>query len=94
MVMNFGISKISKRHPGFDRFLLIFSTLLITSDKGPGISKWYLGTRTTPENAMRFAILALLNIKIPQASRNFNQVIPWKTHAYAVFNMHLIDSGL
>ena len=35
-----------------------------TSEKGPGISKWYLGTRLTPENAMRFAILALLNISM------------------------------
>ena len=64
------------------------------SGKGPGISKWYLGTRLTPEHAMKFAIFALLNIKIPKTHTCFNQAIPWKKHAYAVLKMHVIDAGL
>ena len=64
------------------------------SDKGPGISKWYLGTRLTPEHAMKFAIFALLNIKIPKPHTRFNHPIPWKQHAYDVLKMHVIDAGL
>ena len=64
------------------------------SDKGPGISKWYLGTRLTPEHAMKFAIFALLNVKIPKTHSFRNHPIPWKQHAYAVLKMHVIDAGL
>ena len=64
-----------------------------TLEKGPGISKWYLGTRVTPEHAMMFAIFALLDIKIPKTHSCLNQTIPWKTHAYDVLEMHVIDAG-
>ena len=65
-----------------------------TLEKGPGISKWYLGTRVTPEHAMMFAIFALLDIKIPKTHSCYNQTMLWKTHAYNVLEMHVIDAGL